>query len=153
MLRISKMTDYAIQMMVSLYRADQMEPGALLNTQILADRVHLETPTTSKVMKLLCQQQLVKSIRGAHGGYILVRSGEQISVADIIAAIEGPIAMTECSVEDNLCDHQSVCGLSTNWRRISEAVADALSGVSLSDMAGPVDPRKIPNLHIQTLTQ
>lgn len=145
------MTDYAIQVMVSLYSADQLEPGIMLSTHKLAERIHLEPPTVSKVMKLLCQQELVKSIRGAHGGYLLERSGEQISVAEIITAIEGPIAMTECSVEDNLCGQQSVCGLSTNWRRISEAVASALSGVSLADMSGPVDSRQIPNLHIATL--
>ena len=152
MLRISKMTDYAIQIMVSLHSANQGKTGAMLSTLKLAERTHLETPTVSKVLKLLCQQKLVKSIRGAHGGYLLERAGEEISVAQIIAAIEGPIAMTECSVEDNICGQQSVCGLSANWRRISEAVADALSEVSLADMAGPVDHRQIPDLQIATLT-
>jgi len=152
MLRISKLTDYAIQVMVCLYSADQLKSGCLLNTQKLAERIYLEPPTVSKVIKLLCKQGLVESIRGAQGGYRLAHEGATVSVADIIAAIEGPIAMTECSVDENLCGQQSVCGLSTNWRRISDAVSEALSSVSLAEMAGPVDPRQIPDLQIATLT-
>jgi FeS assembly SUF system regulator len=116
----------------------------------LAERSHLELPTVSKVLKLLVKTGLVDSYRGAAGGYSLERSATRINVAEIIAAIEGPIAMTECSVEEGLCAQEDNCGLRGNWQRISVAVARAMEGVSLAEMAKPVKPATGP-LHITTL--
>jgi FeS assembly SUF system regulator len=140
MLRISKMTDYAIMVMVEL----QASQGDVLNAQALAERSHLELPTVSKVLKLLVKTNLVNSYRGASGGYTLERDAKDISVADIIAAIEGPIAMTECSVEEGLCAQEEICSLRGNWQRISVAVAKAMQGVSLAEMAQPVEATASP---------
>jgi FeS assembly SUF system regulator len=147
MLRISKMTDYAIMVMVELHAAR----GEVLSAQALAERSHLELPTVSKVLKLLVKVGLVDSYRGANGGYRLERKAEDISVAEIIAAIEGPIAMTECSVQEGLCAQEAICSLRGNWQRISIAVANAMEGVTLAEMAQPVKPTATP-LHITTLT-
>jgi FeS assembly SUF system regulator len=111
--------------------------GAVLSAQALAKRCSLELPTVSKVLKLLTRSQLVRSFRGANGGYRIERSAQDISVADIIAAIEGPIAMTECSVDLGLCQQEDHCSLSSHWRRISMAVAQAMEQVSLAEMAAP----------------
>ena len=146
MLRISKMTDYAIMVMVELHALR----GVVLSAQAVAERSHLELPTVSKVLKLLVKMNLVDSYRGANGGYSLERDAKDISVAEIIAAIEGPIAMTECSVEEGLCAQEAICSLRGNWQRISIAVAKAMEGVSLADMAQPVKPAAAP-LHITTL--
>lgn len=146
MLRISKMTDYAIMVMVEL----NASRGEVHSAQALADRSHLELPTVSKVLKLLVKMNLVDSYRGPNGGYSLERKAEEISVAEIIAAIEGPIAMTECSVEEGLCAQEPICGLRGNWQRISVAVAKAMEGVSLAEMANPVAPIASP-LNITTL--
>ncbi|MGK2924527.1 MAG: SUF system Fe-S cluster assembly regulator [Lysobacterales bacterium] len=132
MLRISKLTDYAILMMVELARERDM-----LSANLLAERIGVEVPTASKVLKLLAGSGLLESFRGASGGYRVVRSATAISVAEVIAAIEGPIAMTECSVEQGLCSQEDSCGLRGNWQRISLAVAQALQGVSLAEMAAP----------------
>jgi len=96
MLRISKMTDYAIMVMVELLASQ----GEVLSAHALAERSRLELPTVSKVLKLLVKTGLVESYRGANGGYSLERNAQDISVAEIITAIEGPIAMTECSTEE-----------------------------------------------------
>jgi len=146
MLRISKMTDYAIMVMVELH----VSHGEVLNAQALAERSHLELPTVSKVLKLLVKMGLVDSYRGVNGGYSLQRKAQDISVAEIIAAIEGPIAMTECSVEEGLCAQEAICSLRGNWQRISVAVAQAMEGVSLAEMAQPVKPTSAP-LRIRTL--
>jgi FeS assembly SUF system regulator len=146
MLRISKMTDYAIMVMVELHASR----GEVLSAHALAERSHLELPTVSKVLKLLVNTDLVDSYRGANGGYSLERNAQDISVAEIITAIEGPIAMTECSVEEGLCAQESICSLRGNWQRISIAVAKAMEGVSLAEMAQPVKPTTTP-LHITTL--
>jgi FeS assembly SUF system regulator len=132
MLRISKLTDYAILVMVELAR-----DGEMLNAQTLAERVGVEATTASKVLKMLAGSDLVQSFRGAGGGYRVNRPAAGISVAEVIAAIEGPIAMTECSVEEGLCSQEDSCGLRGNWQRISLAVAQALQGVSLAEMSAP----------------
>ena len=146
MLRISKMTDYAIMVMVELHASR----GEVLTAHALAEHSHLELPTVSKVLKLLVKTGLIDSYRGVNGGYSLERKAQDISVAEIIAAIEGPIAMTECSVEEGLCAQEALCGLRGNWQRISVAVANAMEGVSLAEMAQPVKSTAEP-LHITTL--
>jgi len=148
MLRISKMTDYAIMVMVELHASR----GEVLNAHALAERSHLELPTVSKVLKLLVKTGLVNSYRGASGGYSIERDALDISVAEIIAAIEGPIAMTECSAAEGLCAQEASCSLRGNWQRISIAVAKAMEGVSLAEMAQPVKPTAAP-LHITTLNR
>lgn len=145
MLRISKLTDYAILVMVELTR-----DGEMLSAQALAERIHVEGPTASKVLKLLAGAGLLRSYRGASGGYRVDRPARDISVAEVIAAIEGPIAMTECSVEEGLCSQEDNCGLRGNWQRISLAVREALQEVSLAEMSAPVGRRGDP-LRITTL--
>ena len=146
MLRISKLTDYAILMMVELAR-----DGEMLSAHVLAERIHVEVPTASKVLKLLAGNDLLESYRGANGGYRVSRTAAEISVAEVIAAIEGPIAMTECSVEEGLCAQEDNCGLRSNWQRISLAVAQALRDVSLAEMSAPVGRNSNP-LQITTLS-
>jgi len=145
MLRISKLTDYAILLMVEMTRDDEM-----LSAHALGDRIHVETPTASKVLKLLAGSGLLESYRGANGGYRVSREATDISVAEVIAAIEGPIAMTECSVEEGLCSQEESCDLRSNWQRISLAVAQALRDVSLAEMSAPLE-RKVNPLQIKTL--
>lgn len=133
MLRISKLTDYAILLMVELSRS-----GEMLSAQALAGRVHVEVPTAGKVLKQLANANLVESFRGASGGYRVNRPAAEISVAEVIAAIEGPIAMTECCAEPGLCSVEDSCNLRGNWQRISVAVARALEEVSLAEMSVPM---------------
>jgi FeS assembly SUF system regulator len=132
MLRISKLTDYAILLMVEL-ACD----GEVLSAHALAERIGVEVTTASKVLKMLAGSGLLQSYRGASGGYRVERGARDISVAEVIAAIEGPIAMTECSVEPGLCSQEDSCGLRSNWQRISTAVARALQGVTLAEMSAP----------------
>ena len=139
------MTDYAILMMVELTR-----DGEMLSAHALAQRVGVETPTASKLLKLLAGSGLLASYRGANGGYRVNRTAAEISVAEVISAIEGPIAMTECSVEQGLCSQEDNCELRGNWQRISLAVAQALREVSLAEMSAPFG-RKANPLQITTL--
>jgi len=145
MLRISKLTDYAILLMVELTRE-----GEMLSAHALADRIHVEITTAGKVLKQLASAGLVESFRGATGGYRVNKPAADISVAEVIAAIEGPIAITECSVEPGLCQVEDNCNLRGNWQRISIAVARALEDVSLAEMSAPV-PRSRSGLRIVTL--
>lgn len=129
------MTDYATVVMTRLAQA----PDRLHSAQAMADRTLVELPTVSKVLKKLAGADLVVSQRGAQGGYRLARRPEEITVTEIIAAMEGPLGMTECSIHAGLCAQESVCSVRRNWRKISRAIVAALDEVTLADMAEPLD--------------
>ena len=148
MLRVTRLTDYATVVLTVL----AVEPDRVLSAAELAERAGLEPPTVSKVLRPLAQAGLLEAFRGAHGGYRLSRAPEEISLIAIVEAMEGPLAMTECSLDDASCGIASQCGARANWRRINDIVADALRGVSLAQMldAPPLPeseaggPRRIP---------
>ena len=133
MLRVTKLTDYATVVLTVL----AARPGEVLSATELADAAGLEPPTVSKLLKPLAQAGLVEGLRGVHGGYRLARPATDISLIEIVEAMEGPLAMTECSVHDGQCGIEASCGVRANWRRINDVVADALRGVSLAQMLGP----------------
>ncbi|MFW5426752.1 MAG: SUF system Fe-S cluster assembly regulator [Methylophagaceae bacterium] len=133
MLRMSKLTDYGIVLMSHLASKTYQQHSA----QSLSDAVNMPLPTVRKVLKALSNRGLLLSERGAQGGYNLSRSPKQISVAEIITAIEGPIALTECVSDESHCEQESHCDVQTNWTRINNAVFHALDEVKLSDMLVP----------------
>jgi FeS assembly SUF system regulator len=130
MLRVTKLTDYATVVLTVL----ASEATAVLSASELAERAGLEVPTVAKVLKPLAQAGLVAGFRGANGGYRLAREAADISLVEIVEAMEGPLGMTECSVHQGQCGIESSCGVRANWRRINDVVADALRGVSLAQM-------------------
>ena len=134
MLRISKMTDYAV--VLATHLAATKEPHAARD---LALETQIPEPTTSKVLKQLSRAGVVVSQRGAKGGYTLARPAHEIGIEEVIQAIEGPIAVTECSDDsaDSLCEYETNCGVRANWQRINLAVHRALSEITLEDMAFP----------------
>lgn len=134
MLRISKMTDYAV--VLATHLAASEGPHAARD---LAVQTQIPEPTASKVLKKLARAGVVISQRGPKGGYALARAPEKVGVHEVIEAIDGPIAVTECSDEttDSLCEYETNCGVRANWQRINVAVQDALSQITLADMSVP----------------
>lgn len=116
------------------------DPARLHSAQQLASLSALETPTVSKVLKLLNQAGLLESVRGARGGYRLARCADDISILDIISAIEGPFAMVECSIAPGLCDHEANCGYKGNWQVIENEIRRLLARLSISDMQQQLRP-------------
>ena len=133
MLKIAKLTDYGTLLMTTL----ALEPSSVLNAQELATRSHVAAPTVAKLLKLLVKGGLVESTRGAHGGYRLARDATTITVADVVTALEGPIAITACARHGGGCTIEGSCTSRSNWRLIDDAVRDALSAVTLAQMAQP----------------
>jgi FeS assembly SUF system regulator len=140
MLRVSRLTDYATVVMTCI----ATHPGDVLSTVQIADETRLELPTVSKLLKALGHAALVESFRGVNGGYRLARSAADISLAEIVEALEGPIGMTECGVSDGQCDRESQCGVRGSWQRINTVLDNALRSVSLADMLKPPTTRRIP---------
>jgi FeS assembly SUF system regulator len=133
MLRIGKLTDYATVVMAELAQ----RRGDCRSAAQVAEATKLETPTTAKVLKTLAKGGLIESVRGVNGGYRLTGAPEHVSVAAIIRAMEGPIALTECGLEPGLCAREQDCELRGNWQRIGETVERALEALSLADLATP----------------
>lgn len=140
MLRISKLTDYGVVLATHLAAAP---PEATVAVSDLARETGIPQPTVSKVLKQLGRTGIVEGQRGAQGGYRLARTAEEITIAEVIAALEGPIGVTECATDDELgtCELMTRCDVRTNWQRINRAVSDALEGIRLSDMV--LHPQKL----------
>jgi FeS assembly SUF system regulator len=140
MIRLTKQTDYGIVLLTRM----ALHPERQANAPELAGEAGLPLPTVSKILKLLAREELLVSHRGVKGGYSLARSPQAISVAEIISALEGPIAMTECiehSPSAGECAQEPVCPNRSNWQVINAAVQQALYGITLADMAQPLAPR------------
>jgi FeS assembly SUF system regulator len=171
MLRISKLTDYAVALTTHLARCQvgpcapgsadvpaDLQPlaGAAAhpggeagheatgeagheNVRALAAATGVPEPTVRKVLKTLAHAGIVGSVRGTQGGYALARAAADISVADVVIAVEGPIAVTECASEATAgaCDLEGRCNVQGPWQRISAAIRDALDKLTLADMAAP----------------
>ena len=136
MIKLNKITDYAV---VILGLLSSRSPNKFSTSKISSD-TGLSIPTVAKVCKLLNNANLIKAGRGAHGGYLCETKPSEISVAVIVEAIDGPIAITACIEEsEDLCDTQSICLLSGNWNKANNAILDALKSVSLSDLLNPDD--------------
>ena len=136
MIRLAKLTDYGLVLMTTMARKGK---ASVHNARDLAIATSLPLPTATKVLKQLLQSGLLMSHRGINGGYSLAKEPAEISAAEIIAAMEGPIALTECSTDvTGLCDLERSCPIKSNQRVISEVIRGALQKVMLSDMAQPV---------------
>src|SRR5262245_13873712 len=132
MLRISKLTDYSTVILAYL----ATEPERLHSAVEVADHTRLAMPTVSKLLKQLQRAGLVASTRGARGGYQLTRPPGAISAAAILDALEGPVAITECSGSASQCGIEHFCSVGRAWQRVNAAIRRALSDITLAQLAG-----------------
>lgn len=131
MLKLSRMIDYGVVVLSQM--ANRRD--ALTTAPDLAEATGLPAPMVSKVLKSLARSDLVVSHRGVHGGYSLSRGPEEISVAAIVEALEGPVALTACvEASDAHCQVESLCPIRGGWEKVNDAIHDALDAVSLADL-------------------
>lgn len=131
MLRIGKMTDYALVIMHCMAKS----PSALLRMEDIAQGTQLPLATVRKLMRQLVNGGLVRSERGARGGYQLARFPELISIAHIVRAVEGPLAITECCDDDGGCELQGDCGVESQMPTLNELIGQIFASITLTDMA------------------
>jgi FeS assembly SUF system regulator len=137
-LRISKLTDYATVVLAALAE----DPDRVQTATALAEHTHIAAPTVSKLLKQLHRAGLVVSTRGLHGGYQLARPASQISAAAILTALEGPLALTDCSAGHGHCGIEQTCRVGRAWQRVNQAIRRSLHEVSLAQLAG-IDPTQV----------
>ena len=129
MLRLSKLTDYAVVVLVRLAHERELQTSPALSAA-----TGVPEPTVAKVLKVLGAAGLVESRRGARGGYRLGRPLAAIPVSDVIAAIDGPIALAACVDGADECGAGHICPMRGRWDRVNQALHRALSGITLADM-------------------
>jgi FeS assembly SUF system regulator len=132
MLRISKLTDYATVILARL----AAEPERRFTAAQIAVETHLAAPTVSKLLKQLHRQGLVVSTRGAAGGYLLARPATEITAAQILDALDGPVALTECAGAASHCGIERTCRVGHSWQRVNLAIRRSLQEISLLELAG-----------------
>jgi FeS assembly SUF system regulator len=132
-IRITKQADYAI-ILLGHFVTDRDHVSC--NARDLAASTRLPAPMVGKILKTLAKQGLLESHRGAKGGYSLAKPPEKISVAEIIAALDGPFGLTACSVHEGDCEFEASCPTRNHWKTINRAILGALRQVSLREMVG-----------------
>jgi FeS assembly SUF system regulator len=138
MIRIGKLTDYAFILLGQMARArSEVHAAAELSA-----RSGIALPTVSKVLKMLARAGVARSVRGSHGGYTLADLPDRLSVARIIDAMEGPIALTDCAIAESHCQQAASCGVRGHWAVINQALRTALDAVTLADLLLPAPERR-----------
>ena len=147
MLRLNRITDYAIVVLAQMAR----EPDRLVTAPVLAQDSGVPLPTVAKVLKDLAREGVLASERGAHGGYRLARAPGDISVLQIVRALEGPVSLTACvdGTEGN-CDVESLCPMRGNWDSVNQAIRGAPESVSRAEMAVPAKTFDLAPARAQT---
>ncbi len=132
MFRLNRLTDYAVVIMAQMAQGGEETRTALKISQDTG----LPQPTVAKLLNALAREALVSSHRGATGGYALSRPADKITVAEIIQALEGPIALTACVDGSGIhCEVETICPMRGNWDKVNRAIHGALSQVTLADMS------------------
>jgi len=142
MIRLTRTSDYGMVLMAHLASRRGGEP---CNAREVAAEAQVPLPMASKVLKSLAREGLLVSHRGAKGGYSLARRPEEISAAEMITALEGPIALTRCAIHPGHCEQEPSCHVRVPWQRINAVVQQALADVTLADLARSADsPDTLP---------
>ena len=133
MIILSKLADYGVIVATHLALA----PDRQENAASVATATRLPLATVAKLLKALAHAGVVIATRGAAGGYRLARPAGAISIAEVVAAIDGDIGLTQCSIHVDECAHTNYCPTRPHWAAINRAVEQALAAVSLDAMITP----------------
>jgi FeS assembly SUF system regulator len=142
-MRLSRLADYGTVVMG--YMAG--EPAAVHTATGIAAAIGVAPPTVSKLLKLLSRRGLLVSLRGSRGGYRLSRRPGRITVAEVVEAVEGTIALTECSGAMCRCSMEPGCTVQKNWRQINRQLRGILDGVTVADLARKRTRGRTPRRH------
>jgi FeS assembly SUF system regulator len=134
MIRLSRLTDYAIVIVAELSSA----PGTMLAAATLSAKTGIPEPTVAKVLKILARNNIITSARGVNGGYVIDRPATAVSIAELVEAVNGPINLTACADDaEPDCMVADMCLMRGRWGTVNAAIHAAFSAVMLSDMIAP----------------
>jgi Rrf2 family protein len=137
MLRLSKKADYAL---IAMRHLAAGELGNSSSAREIAESYAIPAELLAKVLQRLVRARLLASVQGTRGGYKLGRPAHQMTVADVIQAIDGPVAVTACSPTNHTCEQFERCEIRDPLWKIKSRIVDALATVSLAELAEPAEP-------------
>ncbi|TRO82391.1 RrF2 family transcriptional regulator [Desulfuromonas acetexigens] len=132
MMGLTRKGEYAIRGMVYLAR---QEPGKLILVNEIAETVDVPQSFLAKIFQGLTRLGLVRSSRGAGGGFALAKPAAEISLREVIEAVEGPICANRCVIDASFCDRSGDCTVHPVWHRVQNQVRSILDGVSLAELS------------------
>lgn len=130
MFKVSRLTDYATSVVLHLQCSDQ-----LCSTDRIAKAINVGLPTASKVLKMLVKADILTSVRGAHGGYRMLARGDEVSLYDVIFAMEGNSAITDCLLQGSICSQESSCEAQHGWQQVNKEIRNILLNMTIKRMA------------------
>lgn len=142
MIKMARLTEYAFMVLLTLKKSSRP-----ISADALSNQIGLETPTVSKILKLLKKSGLLSSKRGAVGGYVLLKNRRDISLHEVISAMEGEIALTDCVEDNNACHLSDACSMSNGLKKVSLVIAKALKDISILELK---DESKTVELQIKS---
>ncbi len=134
MVRITKLTDYAVVILAFI----ASDPNRLFQAKEISNHTSINLPTVSKLLKMLAKNNFLLSLRGKDGGYRLKQDADQLSLMDVIEALEGPFAITECNLGHDHCNTETQCTMRTPWLHINNIISATLAAIKLSDLKNPL---------------
>jgi Rrf2 family protein len=151
MLKISKKADYALMALqhIASVQFGDTTPGRVVNTKEIAEEYNIPLELLAKVLQALSKNGMIESHNGPKGGYLLARSARQITIAQILESIEGPLGITDCSHEKDgeFCMQREFCNIRTPLLKVQDSIFQLLNNMTLQDMMGGT-----PLVTIQSLT-
>jgi FeS assembly SUF system regulator len=142
-IRLTNLADYAVVVMAAAAR----EPGVKLSAARVADMTGIPAPTVAKLMGTLARGGLLMASRGVAGGFTLARDPADVSVAEVVEAVDGPIALTSCvSGQVHDCAMEGHCAVRGHWGPINQAVRGALMAVTLADLLQPAGTAPVESM-------
>ena len=130
-MRINKLTDYSIVILTNMVINGDKK---MYTAKELSEITEIPLPTVTRILEMLSNKELLDSQQGPQGGYSLTKSAENTSVREVIEAMEGPIALTECSDDDCGCAYETSCAVGKPWQKINKAIIDVLQNINLAEM-------------------
>jgi Rrf2 family cysteine metabolism transcriptional repressor len=147
MLKLSKKTDYAL---IAMHYIAFLENDQIVNTKAIAEKYHIPLELLAKILQKLAKKGLVISHNGPKGGYLLAKDPAEISIGEVLEAIEGPIGIAECyHDEDNFCSQKAHCNIRTPMGVIQVKIIELLKGISLEQMHQETTNQESPVVHTQ----
>lgn len=143
-MKVSTRTRYGIRAAIELAQHHKQGP---LQLRIIAERQSISVKYLEQLVAVLRSGGIVRSLRGAKGGYLLAKAPDQIRLSDVFHCLEGPVATTECVEDPEFCDRSLDCVARKLWKRVEGAVNEVLDSVTLQDLLDQAD-KQTQNYHI-----
>ncbi|MHC5210172.1 MAG: RrF2 family transcriptional regulator [Planctomycetota bacterium] len=131
MIRFSKMADYGVLLLGHFAQAGE----ALTSSTALAEAYHMPRPVVANLLKEFCKVGLLESRRGLHGGYRLAKSPSEITLLDVLSAVDGPVQLIDCAIEElQACGYEDVCPSRSPMRQVHRRIVGFLGGITLTEL-------------------